>query len=537
MNFSFYIYGTPNGYNQCPADGNGTFLQECAIENSVESQLTILRKEQLVYYAYRRKLQEKSGNYLGFCLVFNGIYCTDTKKLFVLFDHVFDDVLMKGDFLRFEKGKAIFVINKFTEKPIELERIQNVFKRDLENNFNRSFSSIPISFKHDGGKKTVLVKDANESINSAIANFNCVHITNNEVTPSELERMNKMINRLDIEKQELERKYQKVFAQKKQYKIVTLLLLLLIMGGFIFYKVLSDKNKNIESQANDISTLHQANDALQNTINRQHGHIDSIQVLYKNMEGKYNTSLSNYATLENKYDTVRNELEEVKRKYESARQSQAEIEQKYEALCRENNNLEREYNLFKSSILSNYATLENKYDTVRNELEEVKRKYESARQSQAEIGRKYEALRRENNHLERDYNSFKNSIANVFPIIITDVQMANVDYEGNILTDYGKNIYSRNTMYLEPKIFYTGLVHKAITLNVKLFKPNGSLSTGNSSPPGYSFSRNSTFRTGKDSLTLSGWGGNDKGHWSKGNYRIEFWYGDICISSHKFTIY
>ena len=44
--------------------------------------------------------------------------------------------------------------------------------------------------------------------------------------------------------------------------------------------------------------------------------------------------------------------------------------------------------------------------------------------------------------------SLLSSIANNIPLIITDIQIGNAYYNGNIETNYGSTIYSRNTMYL-----------------------------------------------------------------------------------------
>ncbi len=181
MNFSFYIYGTPDGYNQYPADNNSTLFQDFAQNNTTESQLTVCRKGHLVYYAYLRRLQEESNSYLGFCLTFNGVYCQNLQKLFALFDRVFDDVLMKGEFaVRIEKEKCTYLVSKFTDRPFEIERIKEFFKYELENNYNRYFAAISASFKFGNGKKTVSIKETNSDILAAIAEYDCVHISNNE---------------------------------------------------------------------------------------------------------------------------------------------------------------------------------------------------------------------------------------------------------------------------------------------------------------------------------------------------------------------
>ncbi|MDH6303910.1 tetratricopeptide (TPR) repeat protein [Parabacteroides sp. PF5-5] len=239
MNFSFYIYGTPNGYNQYPADSNSVEWKEFALNNTAESQLSICRKGQLIFYAYMRRLQEKTNYYLGFCLVFNGVYCQNPQKLFSLFDKAFDDVLMKGELLRFDKGKCLYTINKFSEKQAEIEYIKLFFKSNIDTEFNRDFIAISPSFKIGNGIKTISVKETGSDILAAMAEYDIVHISNNEKTLSELERTHKLLTELYAEKQELQKKYRKLVAQKKQYKVVLFLCLVVFgctIGLFAFNK-------------------------------------------------------------------------------------------------------------------------------------------------------------------------------------------------------------------------------------------------------------------------------------------------------------
>ena len=117
MNLDFYIYGTPSGYNQYPSDEKSILFQKFVKNSKTNTQYTIYRNGDLVYYAYMRRIAADNANsFLGFCVVFNSIYCRNTHKLFDLFDRAYNDVMLKGEFLRFDKsGKVTFVVEKFTE--------------------------------------------------------------------------------------------------------------------------------------------------------------------------------------------------------------------------------------------------------------------------------------------------------------------------------------------------------------------------------------------------------------------------------------
>ena len=141
---------------------------------------------------------------------------------------------------------------------------------------------------------------------------------------------------------------------------------------------------------------------------------------------------------------------------------------------------------------------------------------------------------------QRKLSNYQNKVGKHLPFIVTDIEMAN-NYEGGTHeTDFGGTIYSRNSMYLAPRIKYIGLVEGTRNILVKLYKPDGSLSTGTPSsetPKGYSYSSSAYIYEGENTRELSGWGNKNKGNWANGTYKIEVWYNDMCLKAKSFTIY
>lgn len=143
----------------------------------------------------------------------------------------------------------------------------------------------------------------------------------------------------------------------------------------------------------------------------------------------------------------------------------------------------------------------------------------------------------ERDEAQNKLSDLKDKISSTMPIIITDIEIANTNSSGSIETDYGSTIYSSRTMYLKPRITYTGIkTSENINLNVKFYTPSG-LSTGASSPYGCSYSCSIYVYSGENTESLSGWGSESPGHWGSGTYRFEIWYGSICLKSKSFTIY
>ena len=121
-------------------------------------------------------------------------------------------------------------------------------------------------------------------------------------------------------------------------------------------------------------------------------------------------------------------------------------------------------------------------------------------------------------------------------ISISSIKIGNVYKNNSIETNYGNTLYSSSTMFLKPRIYYYGYKSGSVTLYQKLYTPYG-LSTGTSSPSGYSTKTDVYLYEGNNTTELQGWGGERKGHWSSGWYRYEVWYNGKCLASESFYIY
>lgn len=307
MNFSFYILGTPNGYNQYPLDNTGQEFMSFIQQNNAESQLTIKRSGQLVYYVYSRRLQDKTNKFLGFCLVFNGVYCENQKKLSDLFDSAFYDVQMKGELVKFEKGNAVYSINKFSEKALEIERIKTFFKTHIDSGFAGDFAAVSPKFKVGNGSIRISIKENNADIIAAMAEFDIVHVTNNEKSLSELERTQKLLTDLYAEKEILSKKYNKLLSQKKQYKVVLFLCFILIgcaIGLFTF-------NENLKSKDSTIINLQSNIADMNDTISSKQSEISDLHYNCQNLKNEMNGLNETIITRDNTIKEYKYEIQSL----------------------------------------------------------------------------------------------------------------------------------------------------------------------------------------------------------------------------------
>lgn len=164
----------------------------------------------------------------------------------------------------------------------------------------------------------------------------------------------------------------------------------------------------------------------------------------------------------------------------------------------------------------------------------------SMRQS-TEISSLYNKLETAEEKIESsksELSEFKSEIGETFPMIITSIDIGNVDYENNMLTNYGSAIYSYKTRYLKPRIKYTGIKSGTVTLKVKWRNSSGGLRQGSNSPSDASFTQDVYISQGKNNtFYFTGWGNNNDGNWSAGTYYVEIWYKDVCLKSRRVTIY
>jgi hypothetical protein len=147
------------------------------------------------------------------------------------------------------------------------------------------------------------------------------------------------------------------------------------------------------------------------------------------------------------------------------------------------------------------------------------------------------ALAQARNNIQDSYNKNKESLdESNQPFKVTGCSVGNEDKNGKIITDFGNTIYSYNTRYLKPQLTIQSEKSGTYTIYYKLYTPNGTLSTGTSSPSGYSTSSTINVKAGTYTYKLSGWGADTAGHWKSGNYKYEFYCNGASLGYYEFTI-
>lgn len=440
MNCSVYLFGDfGNGLRQYPIDFTATFLEKCIEMKDSGSQVVIYRDKDIVYHSYLRKLDNKQ--YIGFCIIVNGVYISKIGKLFPIFEKVITDMVYSGAIIGLnENGDIVSKVNDFIGINEETERICNNIKLEI-NSLDAFCRSLPptnysvakgsvtyISVRDDISDVPALLSKADIVCISKDFGYNTNSLTGYKGVVANLKnQLNDSLEKYN----ELQNKYNELVREKKQLSYVIWLFVFLVLLGVALFFII--------------------------------GNLKSTEKV----------------------------LSETK-----------------DSLLQANTNLIAKGNCIDS------------LNAVVGDLKESLNKERKLK------------IKAENN-----YSELKNSVASLTPILISDVKLANTNYSGDIKTEYGGVLFSSETMYIKPKIYYTTITsNKQITLTVKFYTPTG-LSKPQDSHSDYSYKHSFVVGENDISVEINSWGGNTKGFWPKGAYRIEFWNENVLLYVKRFTIY
>lgn len=473
MNYNFYIFGNPSGKFTQYPDDYLSSVIEESQLGLTGSRLVIKRELNLFHYIFFERIDE--SHFIGFCIIFNNSLISKPKCLINLFKNIIEDVIItKGVFLRYnQQGNIYFSLNSFSDNVKEISRIRAFIDNELEKNPEK-YGIKPTETIYNGTRTS-------SSISIDAPDAQIISLTD---------------------------KYNTVIVDSSEG----------VESGYL-EKVMSDIRTEKERALTRIVELENDVSRL-NKQKKQYGWIAflSIAVLAA-LLGLYflNSNLTSVITNKNA------EITRLGRIGEQKESKIIELRDSIKLFGRQLTQLNIRIQDTEQSLFNANKSIQ----SLTDELTSVKKDLQT-KDSQISD------LKSAKQQAESSLASLKKDI----PINITKIELANTDDDGNIETSYGGTIYSSRTMYIKPRLTYNGINSgKSITLNVRFYTPGG-LSTGTGSPSGFSYSSSLYVSSGSGkTATLSGWGGKAKGHWKSGSYRIEIWYGDVCLKSKSFTIY
>ncbi len=478
---SVYLFATlNNGFASYPHDHAHELFQDALKKVKSDTQIVLIRKDNLLYYCYIKRIANQQ--LFGICLCVNNIY-VDTEYMFQAFDTIFAKAVTSGTVLKMDEHANIQInVEKFVNESVAINELSRHLQSllDIDNPDNKiTLPPADFSISINDCIELSLEKDK-EQIIDAIKRYSNVYIVK---THDEIARITEVANVIQSKNKEIKQLKQSIDKQKqeisdlkkkqKNYKLVIWLVVFICIGGIIFISTINSRNTQIQNLKDDIQEQQQQIETQTQTIE------------------EINSDLSNAKT------QITSLNQTIQEQTDNIQSLQIDIDNK-------------------NQTISTLNTTNKEQETTIAKLQKDN----------------YNLLK-----IKKELSDINNQLKNKLPLIIKDIEIANGDYDGNVETDYGKKIYASSTMYLQPRIKYIGFISENKTLKVKWYTPDGSLSTGNSSPEGFSQSETYYIMTESNTLTLRGWGNKNKGHWQKGTYRIEIWYEDICLKAKTFTVY
>lgn len=294
MNCSVYIFGElSSGYTQYPEDSSSHILNRLITNCKATTQLVIRRDDNLMYYSYVRKLE--NNKYVGIAIAVNGYYIQHIQSLFALFENTIEKLVSQGSIICFSKdGNIIPTQKQLKEQEEDIDTITQNLAKDF-NNAGQACKLPPVDYTvAKESVKEFNISDSKRDIVRSSYTYGYTYIyKDNDYNTVKVDSYRSVLSRVNLENvdlkkrnSELHEENQKILRQKKQFKKVILLILLVIgcgVGIYFLYNTLNDtqyqldeanetivkKDNTIERKNNKIVSLGNSIDSLKNVVKNE----------------------------------------------------------------------------------------------------------------------------------------------------------------------------------------------------------------------------------------------------------------------------
>lgn len=271
MNASVYLFGEFNsGYSQYPDDYASSIFQKFSANAKSTTQIAIHRDGNLVYYGYIRKLQQ--GRYIGLCVVLNGLILKRIDGLFSLFENTISNLVTNGKLIHFnEQGDLVTCVEKLylNREEIDLltESLRAGFKRFEA--YSTTLPAVSYGTSKDSCKDFVVDDEQEDIIKSSYTNGYTYVYKSKGFNTAQLNSYKGVLSRSYKEKQELaakldalEKEHAKTLKQKKQFKYVIIMFVVLLGCAIGLFALNDNLNLTRDALSSANNTISMQNDSL-----------------------------------------------------------------------------------------------------------------------------------------------------------------------------------------------------------------------------------------------------------------------------------
>ena len=272
-----YIFSYASGnYQQYISDHSETLIRQNCINSTAQHQIVVRRDGNLMYYTYVYK--KNTSTALGFSVVCGEI-CLNLHWLYEFLLNTLDISAQKGVLFAYdEKGAISQKVTNFSAEAAEVDNIFRTIKDYLEKRPSYWETLPPEDFSIPMTSKMTLAfsDDDNNKIIEALRHYHNVVVTMENTAPSSF---SKTVARLNSEKEELtaqrnnlENEIESLKRQKKQYRWVISLSLLVaaaLVAIVLFNQNVNNLNYTLNKKEATIDSLHTVISNKNNTISNK----------------------------------------------------------------------------------------------------------------------------------------------------------------------------------------------------------------------------------------------------------------------------
>lgn len=314
VNSSIYIFGSfDNGYTQYPDNYAKGIYQNFFAQAKSKSQIVMHRDKELMYYGYVRKL-DKSSQYIGFCVLLNGMMFSNISNLFAIFENAIAELVSRGDIIAFnEHGDIISITSSLANQQQEISDIIAIIRNGIDGMESYTKSLPPVNYSISNTEQKVFAySDHNDTIVNASCKYAYTYIAKDKgCDTASLSGYKGVIRKLHKEKDELsseysnlKNQYDKLNKQKKQYRNVIILCLLVVLCGtglFFLNDTLNNTQQTLEQSQNENVQKGKTIQKLNADITILNGNISNLESSLSYEQSKREEAETELNTLKNIY--------------------------------------------------------------------------------------------------------------------------------------------------------------------------------------------------------------------------------------------
>lgn len=292
----YYFGKDRDNYYQYPTDYTEDFFQKELINARNKAQIAIHRDGNLLFYSYIRQLDNKESK-IGISLATDFIFL-DYQDLFETLEAFYSSLAESGTIIRFDdNGQVTIIPNPFSDEKVYLEELSKRIKAyisDVPNSKRRKLPVQDFSVSKDDCKELSL-EDGNLEIALALESFSNVYLSTNRLEIEKVTSWGAQIREKTERIQQLETENEKIRKQKKQYRLVLFLALILmacVVGLIAFNNNIKGLKAELEEKRNTISALRSDVEEKNTTITN----LNSTVAKQKSEISRLNTKVSGLNT-------------------------------------------------------------------------------------------------------------------------------------------------------------------------------------------------------------------------------------------------